>query len=438
MRDPEAGLVLGEMKVTRQLRDPLPDGHFLRSKLAIRWVQEGRLVAYEHTSERTLQAPRLPFVSQPTEWCDAQLHDAARFTLDLQSEAVSAGFDLKDASAWNVLFDGTKPVFCDLLSFVPLADRAWWAAGQFSRHFLLPLAVARLKALQARSAFLVSRDGMHPDDARRILGAGRFLTRYWPAMAGGRAQAAIAPVAAGDSLRRIASYRQGLHTTLSWMLDGARSRPKRPSVWADYRDERAHYPDGSVERKRQVVQAWLGRTRPGWVLDLGCNTGEFSQMAVESGARVIALDGDHEAVQALYRSQLGSKSIHPIVATLDDLSGGRGWGGVEHPGLADRLAAQSDMVLMLALVHHLMVSSAIPVEAVAGFVRRCTRRYAVVEWIDEGDPQMLLLCAQRQRQVAEFGIERQRSAFISAGFEVLEEVALTPGTRRLALLELRT
>jgi SAM-dependent methyltransferase len=440
VRDPDATLRVGETGVTRYLRQPLPESHFLHSPLASRWVGEGRLVPFTVRGPQHVEAERLPFVSQPTEWCDTQLFDAARLTLDLQAEAVAEGFDLKDASAWNVLFSGAKPVFCDLLSFVPLVERKWWAAGQFARHFILPLALRRVKGVHARNAFLVSRDGLLPEEARRLFGWSRFLTRYWLAMAGGGSAAKAPPSRThlvAESPSAIVAHRRGLHETFSWMVQGGRPAGAPTSHWSAYRDERGHYPVGSVERKRELMQSWLRTVSPGWVLDLGCNTGEFSRLSADAGARVVAIDGDHDAVQSLYQSLRGSQAIHPLIASLDDMSGGRGWEGREHPGLAQRLAGAFDLVLMLALVHHLAVSNSVPLSEVAAFVKRCTRSWAVVEWIDETDPQMVLLCSQRQRQPAEFAMALQRQAFLDAGFDVVEEVVLHPASRRLALLKVR-
>lgn len=440
MRDPDAALEIGASQVTRHLTHPLQTGHFLNSALARRWVAEGRLVQFQLTSERRVDAERLPFVSHPLEWCDAQLSDAARLTLDLQKEAVAEGFDMKDASAWNVLFAGSRPVFCDLLSFELLTERKWWAAGQFARHFILPLAVLRVKGLPTRHAFQVSRDGMLPEHARKVLGMRRFLTRFWPAMAGAASET-LPPARAGKArpvaIEAIRSYRSGLHETFSWMLDGGAPRRPSASTWSGYREHRDHYPDGSVDRKREVLQRWLSEQKPAWVLDLGCNTGEFSRLSADSGASVVSIDGDHDAIQTLYRSLDHTSRIHPLIAPLDDMSGGRGWEGREHSGLMQRLWGQFDGVLMLALVHHLMVSSAIPIAEVAAMVRRCTRAWAVIEWIDENDPQMKLLCAQRRREPAHFSMDIQRNAFIDAGFELVEEIQLDPGTRRLALLRLK-
>lgn len=444
MRDPQGSLRFEGDRAVRTLTAPLPQSHFLRSALARRWVAEGRLVSFEFESETVLSSPRLPFVSAPSEWCDAQLHAAGEFTLSLQQEAVAAGFDLKDASAWNVLFDGTRPVFCDLLSFVPLNEKRWWAAGQYGRHFLLPLLLSRRRGLRAADSFKVWRDGVPPDVARQAIGPARYVSRYWPLMT---AAEGGAPAKRADeaevSLDRVRGFRQGLHSALSWMLAGLRPKTLAPigalgRGWEGYAAQRAHYAEESLQTKRNFVQRALEDARPSWVVDAGCNTGEFSRMACAQGARVVSLDADHDAVQRLFVESGASTLVHPVVAPLDDLCAGRGWAGVEHAGLPSRLDGRAELVLMLALIHHLAVSASIPFDRIAELARTWTCRWLVVEWVGSGDPQMQLLCRQRQRDPADFDLRRQREAFEHAGFDLVREAPLDPrGDRVLALMERR-
>ena len=444
MRDPDGSLSFESSTVVRRLRQPLDAGHFLRSELARRWMTSGRLVQFEEADSLTVIADRLAFVTHPSEWSDAQLHAAAQLTLQLQSEAVAEGFDLKDASAWNIIFDGTRPMFCDLLSFVPLASRKWWAAGQFARHFVLPLALARRGGLHGYQAFQIWRDGVPPDVARSLFGAGRFLTRYWPLMAQGKAspeadlQAAQRPEAA--TRHAITTFRAGLDASLAWMLKGScpesQDRIKPTQGWKAYADQRVHYLEDGVGTKRQRVGEWLARLQPLWVADFGCNTGEFSRLAMASGAKVVAVDADHDSVERMFRMSQSSTHLFPVVAALDDLSGGRGWAAAEHTGLPRRFERSFDLVMMLALVHHLAVAASVPLSAVAAFAAHCTRRWLIVELIREADPQMQLLCAQRQRSVADFSEAGQRAAFLAAGFVIEDEFSLAPAARCLLLLRL--
>lgn len=444
MRDPDATIRFDPERVVRTLREPLGQDHFLRSALARRWVDGGSIVHFEETGEREVASPRLPFVTYPSEWCDAQLFAAARLTLDLQKEAVAAGFDLKDASAWNVLFDGAQPFFCDLLSFVPLSSRRWWALGQFARHFLFPLLISRYRGIRGHQAFQAWRDGMPSDVASLAMGTRRFLTRYWPLMAGARHNISAAELRASAGpdnadAAAVVRFRELLHASLDWWLAGLapKARTHRTGSWGAYRSERSHYKEEAVSSKRTKISRWLGELKPQWVADLGCNSGEFSFMAVDAGASVVAIDSDHDSVDAMFLAAGATKQLFPVLASLDDLTGARGWGGAEFRGLGERMNGRFDLVMMLALVHHLAVAASVPLDAIASFARTCSRRWLIIEFIDPADPQMQLLCTRHQRNTEEFSVERQREAFLRAGFTLHDQVHLDNDTRVLSLLRTR-
>jgi SAM-dependent methyltransferase len=432
MRDPAGGVSFETGTVVRHIKETLDDDHFLFSELAHRWVERGDLVPFTVDSPRRVTSPRLPFVTQPTEWCDAQFHQAAQLTLRLQREAVEAGFDLKDASAWNIIFDGTRPIFCDLLSLEPLRTRQWLAAGQFARHFVLPLLLSQRKGFRAHESFKAWRDGVPPNVAGKMIGLRRYLTRYWPLMHSGAGATAVpAPALGAQTLA--AGFRHDLHAGLDWLLAGV--APAIPgatkSVWSHYTDERGHYTPEALAVKRQAVASWLGELHGTCVLDIGCNAGEFSRLALEGGGRVIALDADHDAITQV--AAIDSKRLSAAVVRLDDLTDGRGWLGQEHPGLRERLEGQVDVALMLAVVHHLAVGASVPLDRIPDLVTSIGARRLVLEVIGERDQQMQLLCSQFGRSAAEFSIDRQLAAFGAAGFLVLDSRDL-PGMQRQMVL----
>jgi SAM-dependent methyltransferase len=434
MRDPQARLVFTADHVFRHLTEVLPANHVLTSGAAQKWVDLQLLVPFECINKNALQSPRLPFVSSPEEWCNAQLYAAAELTLSLLERANAEATDLKDASAWNVIFDGCKPLFCDLTSFVHLETKTWWAAGQFVRHFISPLWLAAETGFQARDIFRMSRDGAMPELVQQTLGWRRFLSRCWPLVASSKATAVAPTKPVANSLEEIQAFRKSLLASLRWMLKGVEPRDAKETVWSDYTEQRAHYATHALDVKRQQVSRWLDQLKPTWTLDMGCNSGEFTQLARDVGSQVIAVDGDHDAVQALYRKHAGNSGVYPVVAALDDIHSGRGWAGNEHAGLAQRLEGSADLVMMLALIHHLSIASSIHLEEVARFAAKCTRCWLIVELLEPHDPQVVLLCSQRQRKPSEFSIELQRQSFINAGFTVTQTESLPGGHRHLVLL----
>lgn len=430
MRDPLGFIQLAPTKICRNLYAELPADHFLLGQAARELVEQGQLIPFDFVGPKEIVSPRIPFVTYPHEWCNAQFVDAADLTLAISEAALQTGHELKDASAWNVIFDGCKPVFCDHLSFQKISDQCWWAFAQHVRHFILPLCLARYRNLNAGLSFAASRDGIDPDVVRSLLGLRRFATRYWPLLLQPRAKE---PSSKAKSGREPGSHHKNLYAVTRWFLDGIRNVRRSKSTWLKYTVHRAHYSGRASDTKYSAVETWLAKFTPLWVIDLGCNTGEFSKLAAASGAEVVAIDLDHESVQDLYLSNRGER-IYPVVANLDDLSGGRGWGGTEFPGLLTRLALRGDMLMMLAVVHHLAISLAIPYDAIAKLAAGLTKRYLIIELLAENDPLVEKLASQRNRQAAEFSLSLQQDAF-GHYFNTIETIEIPETSRRLLLME---
>ena len=84
---------------------------------------------------------RVVFPSFPYEWAPCMLDAAGHLTLDLAKSLLPEGLGIKDATPYNILFRGPRPILIDVLSVerrVP-HDATWLAYGQFMRMFVLPL-----------------------------------------------------------------------------------------------------------------------------------------------------------------------------------------------------------------------------------------------------------------------------------------------------------
>lgn len=433
MRDPAGWVDTSGEVVVRHLHEPLTAGHFLRGPVAAGMVASGRLTPYEIVSDHLLHSRKVPLVTYPYEWVHSQFVEAARLTLDIAEQALEAEQELKDASAYNVLFRAARSEFCDHTSFAPVSQPYWWAYGQFLRHFLMPLAVSKHCGLAPGDVFKTWRDGLAVEQATALLGPRRWVHRIGLACLKGSARAP----GRGALRRPTRPVHRGVFQFLRWQLEPLARAVKRPSQWAGYEAERSHYSDAGMQCKRETIAGWLQRLRPACVLDLGCNQGEFSLIAAEQAQAVIALDADQASLERLRQRIEPRHSITTVWASLDEPSGGRGWCGTEQPGLLDRLHERADVTLVLALIHHLSIGGGIPMAEVAAMLARTTRGHLVVELLDTSDVKVQALMAARNRDdAARFDIEHQRAA-LDRHFVLREQVQLPDVPRWLLLLEKR-
>ncbi len=435
MRDPEGEMYLCGPKVIRRLADAnSPSVNFLHTKLAGELVEDQLLIPFNFLSNNDLESPRLPFVSYPHEWCDAQLRAAGKLTIEISKYILKGNYELKDASAWNVIFDGVKPIFCDHLSFQQINRPEWWAFGQFTRHFLFPLGISKRRGVKSFRLFSSYRDGIPASDARELLGYARYLTRLWPLLIKSRPESAT-ELSEGLGGRRTPLHGR-LYSYVESLISNNNKNSTKHSHWAEYEQSKNHYSENAAIAKRQQVGAWIEHIKPRKVLDLGCNTGEFTRLAAKSGADVIALDVDHDCVEKLFEQCEVSDRISPLIADLTDISGGRGWAGEEFPSLVARLEGCSDLVLVLALLHHIIVAEGMGINHVVNLLARLSANYMIIEIVDPIDPMMSRLALQRNRNISDMSRKGQRAA-LEQHFDVIESVDLPDINRSLLLLKNR-
>lgn len=414
-RDPAGQLSLEADHALRRVRPSAAEEAllFLRSPLRQQLERDGDLIATEIVSENPAEAddsaahpgaagsdlllrhPRIHPISYPWEWTPAQWRAAAELTLRIALKAVDAGWVLKDATPLNVLFSGPRPVFVDVLSFEKRDPHAtvWLAYGQFVRTFLLPLVAAKYLAWPLETT-LFWRDGYEPGLLYRALPRWR---RFHPALfdvvtlavlfegKSGKAKKPQAKPSATDP--ELAAHI--LHKRFARL--GKQIRAMAPgagdSEWSRYEQSASHYQPADVERKQRFVQTVLERALPARVLDVGANTGTYSLMAAEAGAHVVSLDNDTAALEALWRKTLAQhKPVTALVANIARPTPAAGWKNREQLSLLDRLAGRFDLVLLLAVIHHLILREQVPLAHIAGLCAELTQRWLLVEWVPPSDP----------------------------------------------------
>jgi len=407
-------------------------------------VESGLLVAHREVAlpglpeaYKVLQPELIPFISYPYEWCFSQLKDAARATLAIQMRALEFGMSLKDASAYNIQFRDDKPVLIDTLSFESYREgEPWIAYRQFCQHFLAPLALMSHTDVRLSQLLRVYVDGIPLDLASRLL-PGR--TRLSLALGAhihlhAKSQERYADKAVKPGGRRMSKLAfQGIISSLESAVKSLNWNPAG-TEWADYYDE-TNYSAAAFKEKDRLVDDFLARVQPRLVWDLGANTGRFSRIASRRGILTIAFDIDPAAVERNYLDcrQNGEKHLLPLVLDLTNPSPGIGWQNRERMSFAER--GPADVVLALALVHHLAIGNNLPLANVAEFLAQAGR-HLIVEFMPKTDSQVQRLLATREDIFPNYTLEAFEAAFTER-FEIREQARIADSLRTLYLMTRR-
>jgi ribosomal protein L11 methylase PrmA len=386
---------------------------------------------------------KLDLLSYPYEWSFTQLQDAALLTLELQSLALDAGMRLKDASAYNIQFDAGRPILIDSLSF-ELADpgEPWVAYRQFCEHFLAPLALIAHR--DARLGLLLRDfiDGIPLDLATRLLpGRTRLnlgLSAHLHLHAGAQRRAARDHGPAPDDgtpapTRRVSPTGQrALLDSLRRTVAKLRWQPE--GHWSGYATTTS-YSEAATASKGELVRSMLADVAGTIAWDLGANTGVYSAIAADAGYRVAAWDQDAGSVEMHWRRVRGGAEprILPLIGDLSNPSPAIGWALEERASFLDR--EEPDVILALALVHHLAIGNNVPLPGVARLFARIAPN-AIVEFVPKEDPMTRRLLASRRDIFDGYSIDGFRAAFGEA-FRIVREESIADSPRTLFLLERR-
>jgi hypothetical protein len=118
---------------------------------------------------------------------------------------------------------------------------------------------------------------------------------------------------------------------------------------------------------------------------------------------------------------------------LANPSPGTGWANEERPSLAQR--GPADLVLALALIHHLAIGNNVPFDRVAGWVADLAPAVAV-EFVPKQDPEVQALLVTREDVFDRYDQERFEAAF-EERFAIEDQWALRGSDRTVYLMRRR-
>jgi len=378
----------------------------------------------DQSATHVVEHPKIPFVSYPYEWPFALLKEAALFHLDFQCELLDDGFVLADASAYNVQFDGARPLFIDLLSIKRYREGEYWLAhNQFCEQFLNPLLLRSCIGVPHNDWFRGRLEGIPSGALSQMLPAYRKLSfRMISHVVGpARLQARSERRHTASIVRRPLprnAYRALLRHLRRWIssLQPARS----DTQWQDYGQFHS-YSQSEEQAKMEFVSQFVADAAPDVVWDMGCNTGAYSELALRAGAgKVIGFDYDHGALdRAVSRAKREKLDLLPLYFDAANPSPDQGWAQRERMGLTDR--SNADTLIALAFIHHLAIGRNIPLDDAVDWLTGFAKR-GLIEFVQKDDPTVQDMLALREDIFDQY----DERAFLQA----LESSARVIATRR--------
>lgn len=380
----------------------------------------------------------IKFISYPYEWSFSQLKDAALLTLNIQKEALLSDMILKDASAYNIQFQDGHPILIDTLSFTKYIEgEAWTAYKQFCQHFLAPLSLMSLKDIQLNELLKNHIDGIPLELTSKLLPVKSWLNfrllSHIHLHAKAQKNITIKSTNNKQPTQTISK------TALIGIIENLEKTIKRitwtPSGtnWLDYY-QATNYSESAFEKKKGIIRELLLSIQPKTVIDLGANTGVFSRECRElDGCYVVSSDVDPGAVELNYLEAKRAKERYllPLVIDLTNPSPSIGWGNEERLSFTKR--AKADVIMALALIHHLAISNNLPLIKIFKFFSTMGK-YIIIEFVPKEDSQVQRLLSTREDIFNEYTLE----GFIKVAknyYEVIRQIAIPETNRTIFLLE---
>ncbi len=445
-RDPESRVFYAGDEVYRALSaDGLSDFEALRTSGLL---EDERVVSTElvedvtalkgllvHEPAAVLRHERIPFVSYPYEWTFSMLKDAALLQLDLLLDALDHDLVLKDSTPYNVQFKGARPVFVDVGSFERIREgEPWIGYRQFCMLYLYPLLLQSAKGVPFHPWLRGAIDGITPGQMRALMSfrdrfrKGVFTNVFLHAKL--EARYADRPAEVKQEVKRV--FKKELfvaNVRKMRKLVGRLEWDPPAGVWTAY-GERNTYTDDDARRKDDFVREVASSRDWRLVWDIGANNGRYSRIAAEGARTVLAVDADEGPVELLYRDLKaeGNEQILTLAMNLADPSPGLGWRGLERRALPER--GKPDLVLALALVHHVAISANVPVREFIDWLASLGSAL-VIEFPTREDPMVKKLLAPKREGLHP---DYELSFFercLAEAFEVERSERLESGTRVL-------
>ncbi len=444
-RDPSGFIYKKDGKLFRQINKSYQENfdHFISSGLYQKLLKKQLIIphtevaldnAFDNRAYKIIEPDEIGFISYPYEFSFSQLKDTALATLKIQKEAINKGMTLKDASSYNIQFHHGNHLLIDTLSFEIYKEGAPWVAyRQFCQHFLAPLVLIKYKDVRLINLMRVHIDGIPLDLASELLPRRSYLSFavlshiHLHAMSQkkyeSRPETKVGKNMSRQAMLGLIDNLESFIAKLNWKTGS--------TEWGEYYEE-TNYSEDSMKHKLELVKEFLESAKPVKLWDMGANRGLFSRVASEMGIFTVSFDIDYLAVEKNYLEVKNKKETNllPLHLDLTNPSPSIGWANNERMSLLER--ANCDLVMALALIHHLAISNNLPLDKIASFFASISDSL-IIEFVPKSDSQVKRLLFSREDIFDNYDIRNFEIQF-ETHFKIIRKENVKNSERTLYLM----
>lgn len=340
-----------------------------------------------------IKPERIAPISYCSEWNFDALKDAALLHLEVMKLSVKHDMILKDATPYNVQFKNGHPLLIDTLSFQRYDEQIPWIAyRQFCSNFLYPLLLEHYKVLYAHEACMAFPDGLPAAVIARLLPArsrlslGCWLHVYMASSVVGQTTRKQETIFSRTKMTNLVNHLHGF-------ISGLKPNNKSAAAWNTYYHETI-LSQQYLEDKKRIFNDFIKDLPVKRALDLGCNDGHFSKLLAEKGIEVIAVDNDAPSVNNLYlQNKTASLNLLPLIVDIGSPTPATGFTNTERSSFLQRL--EVDLIIALALIHHLVIGRNIPMYKLALLFSE-QAKWLLIEFVPKDDPKVQQMLLNRE------------------------------------------
>jgi SAM-dependent methyltransferase len=381
-----------------------------------------------------IKPDQISFLSYPFEWSYNQWRKVILSYLEINLIALKFGMILKDATPYNFYLHEGNAVLFDTSSFAFFKTPDYWLSyKQFCEEMLGPFALMHYNGFKWGKLTRASHRGLPIDFISKNLALKSKLNLtclvhlHLHANSYHKRNTDQLKSKSGLSVEKLSELISMIKSTINeWDKSY-----QYPNHWVNYYEKDIETTEYLLD-KETTLKSYIEYCSPKRVVDLGANTGKFSEIASQYAETVIAYEYDETCVDYI-ESQIKEKqknNLYTVIGDLSETSPNFGLLNKEHISIINR--TNSDLVLALALVHHLALPKMIPFELITDILYNFTSRFSIVEFIERSDRKVQHLLKDNPRY---YPTKQEFEEIISEKFNIIKQRTLESSVRTIYLLE---